>query len=227
MFDFLTDDVNIPVDEYVEPEKTTLMDNIAIVTYLKKLKPILDNDGFFFGVIDCVQGKDGKIYENLSDVKFVESECPKTALNEIGVGKKVVQKILDINYPQSIIRYLSFHPDSVLACHHANSVSDLTPEVVMMTLEQYLPKKKLYIKNHGIRVKKENEDNLIEEVQKFFKVSKIQAQEYVDRIDICGKLEEFSEHFLGGEVKEKKTKKKKEKEEVKKEPEKSKDYLDF
>ncbi|HPB34546.1 MAG TPA: hypothetical protein PLW61_07265, partial [Caldisericia bacterium] len=65
------------------------------------------------------------------------------------------------------------------------------------------------------------------EVQKFFKVSKIQAQEYVDRIDICGKLEEFSEHFLGGEVKEKKTKKKKEKEEVKKEPEKSKDYLDF
>ena len=204
MFDFLTDNVDIPVDDFVEPEKTTLIDNIAIVTYLKKLKPILDNDGFFYAVVDCVQGRNGIIYENLVDVKFNEKDCPTTSLNEIGVGKKVVQKILDISYPQSVIRYLSFHPDSTLACYYANSISNLTPEVIMSTLEQYLPKKKLYIRNYGIRMRKEDEENLVKEVQMFFKISRVRAQEYIDRIDICGKLEEFSEHFLGGEVKVKK-----------------------
>lgn len=226
--DFLTDEVVVNNVEESEPTKTSLMDNIAILSYLKKLKPILDNDGFFYGVYDCVMYKNGQVYENLIDVVFTEKECPPCSLNEVGVGRKVEQKILDISYPKSMIQYLSFHNDSILASYYANEVIDMEPETVAFVLEKYLPRKKMFIKNLGIKVKNKDNETIVDDVQKFFKVSQRQANEYVERIELLGKLEEFQELFSGGDEKVKKDKKdKKEKKEKIKDKETKKNSIDF
>jgi len=209
MLDFLNDEVEIKEVEEVAPTKTSLLDNIAILTYLKKLKPILANDGFFFGIYNCVMAKNGQVYDNLTDVVFTEKDCPPTELNEVGVGKKVEAKLLDISYPKSLIQYLSFHNDTLLASYYANQVADMEPEAVALVLEKHLPKRKLFIKNLGIKIKNRENKQLLEDVQRFFKVSFKQADEYLERIETMGRLEEFEQLFAGGEEKPKKEKKEK------------------
>ena len=201
-------------DIFIEPEKTTLLDNISLITYLKKGAEIVRNGGLFYAVYDCVMSKNGKVYENIIDVIYEEEKCPKVELNELGVGKKIVFKELDISYMRGIIRYLSYHPDSLRASYYANSMIDCSPENVFLVLEKLLPKKKLYIKNIGQKGKELDDKEFVERVREFYHVSTRRAKDYITTISKVGKIEEFSTWFEGGEFDKKKATNKTKKKDV-------------
>ena len=206
IFDFLDEAPELPIEEQ-EPEKTSEYDVISILTYMNCLEVILANDGYFYGAYDCKMARDGKVYDNLTKIYLTDKGLPESKLNSVGVGLKVVSKKLSVR-PYSLLKILSSHNNSILGAFEANKVIDLDNTSILRVLNSYLPKQKLYIKNNR-RVGIVKDDEIQEEIQNFYVVSKTRAKDYMNTLEVTGQLDAFREEFAGGAVTEKPTKVKK------------------
>lgn len=198
---FFDDD---PQEEEIKSEKTDIFDTITLLTELKKYSEVIENGSLFWGYYSHTKSKAGRIYKNLVRVYFNNDNLPPTEMRDDGTGTEIILKQFCYESLRFLLKYLSYSSECFMTVYKYQNLIALPPHNIYLMLEKDLPKKKLYIKN--MRKKTEVPEEYIEEVRQYFNVSKRKANEYVELIDECGKLDEFREIF-GGNNERKKGKK--------------------
>jgi len=183
------------VEDEISSEKTDIFDIISLLTELKKYSAVIENGGLFWGYYVSTKSKKGIIYKNLAKVYFDNKDLPPTEMREDGTGTQIILKEFCHESPRFLLRYLSFSSECFMTVYKYQDLIALPPENLYKMLERDLPKKKLYIRN--LKKKAEVPEEWIEEVRQYFRVSKRKAEEYIELIDECGKLDEFREIFGG------------------------------
>ncbi len=209
-FAFCKKSKNEEVFEEEKIYKTTLLDNISLMTEHSKMSQIIDSGGYFWAEFKYTLARNGKtLYGNISRIFFSDVNLPTSSIASDGTGRATKMCKLDINNVFPLMRYLTYHPDTFYVAYQLNTVSDgVSDEVIYKLAESLMPKKKLFIKNivRGLKaVKGEYNDELVELSMDFFSCSEPKAIEHIKLIELTGKLKELKEMF--GLVEDKKSKK--------------------
>lgn len=197
LMSFLMGNENSQQEDEFKAIKTTLLENIKLITYFKPLKKIIENGDYFVAKIT----RNSKGYEDIDEIDF-NFETVKERRKK---GLNVIIKKFDFSSPKSFLRYIAYSPDIIKKAHLLNQFVDKVPPKTFYCLaEKIIPRGKYFIKNLNPK-KKEVDNEYTQLVMEYFKINEKRARGYIELIQLENKDDEFFALLdPGGEVKKKK-----------------------